>query len=130
MKRIALITLATILLLLPALAINCGSSGEDSKAIEDTIRGFVSSYNDSDFDKCMDYFTGFSEQEKIGLTASLTSDRTTLGKIILTSIGKITIDGSTATAEVSSTQNTESSTDSLYLSKTDGKWKIDVSVGN
>ena len=55
-----------IIFLLATLSfVACGSSAAaaDRAAIEKVIRGYVSSYNASNFDETLTYFTGFADRQ-------------------------------------------------------------------
>ena len=64
MKRILLVCLLVVGLLLMA---SCGGGysreATDATAIEDTIRGYFTTFNAEDFDKCLTYFTDYEDKE-------------------------------------------------------------------
>jgi len=109
----------------------CGrdvSKGEDA-TIEDTIRGYVTTFNAEDFDKCLNYFTDYADREDA--LAFLSFIRSFSGPLELREFKDIAIfppavpgSGHTATATITVTISGEESTDQIQLKKVDDKWKI------
>ncbi len=48
------------------LTVSCGGTSQentDTTTIEDTIRGYVTTFNTEDFDKCLTYLTDYEDKE-------------------------------------------------------------------
>lgn len=123
MKRISVVSLMVVLALLPVMGVNCdsGSDGDD-RAIEDTIRGYISSYNASDFDECVTYFTDYSDEDDA--KEGLAFFRALSGELQFKEIGNIAITNQTAMVTVAFTIGGEEGTDEMHLRKVQGRWKI------
>jgi hypothetical protein len=119
MKRVLL-----IFILVLGLSTACGgeSANGERVAIEDTIRGYVTTWNAQDFAQCLTYFTGYGDEEEA--LAALSYMRGLSGELELREIGDIAITNQTATATVVFTISGEEGTDELQLKKVDGHWKI------
>lgn len=110
--------------------VSCGGGkADDTAVIEDTIGGYVTTYNDEDFIQCLTYFTDYEDKEDA--LAFLSFMRSLSGKLELKKIEDIAISppavpgsGQTATASVTFTITGEESTDQMQLKKVDGLWKI------
>jgi len=130
MKRIILVCLLVAGLLLAA-SCRGGSNGEAtaSMVIEDTIRGYVTTFNAEDFDKCLTYFTDYGDEEDA--LAFLSYMKGISGSLELQEIKDIGIvpvavpGGSrTATATIIFTISGKEGTDQIRLKEVDGDWKI------
>lgn len=113
------------------LTASCGVSQEDkdTRTIEDTIRDYVRTYNNEDFNKCLNCFTGY--EDKDDALAFLSFTRSLSGELELKGIKDITIvpvavpGGSrTATATVTLVMLGEEGTDLIRLMEVDSSWKI------
>jgi hypothetical protein len=40
-----------------------GGSSREATAIEDTIRGYLTTFNAGDFTQCLTYFTGYEDED-------------------------------------------------------------------
>jgi len=118
-------------LLLVTLLIGCGrdASTREAAAIEDTIKGYVTTFNAEDFDKCLTYFTDYGDEEDA--LAFLSFIRSLSGPLELREIRDTAIfppavpgSGQTATATVTAAILGEESTDYIRLKKIDDHWKI------
>jgi len=120
--------LIVVCLFIAALSASCGGGdgggggNGDSAAIEDTIRGYVTTWNAQDFAQCLTYFTGYGDEEEA--LAALSDMRGLSGELELREIGDIDITNQTARATVAFTIVGEEGTDELQLKKVDGRWKI------
>jgi len=114
-----------IWLLLVALGMSCGGGGGesngDSAAIEDTIRGYVETYNARDYVQCLTYFTDYGDEDEA--LASLEFFRGLSGELGFQEIIDIDISGRTAMVTVAFTIGGEEGTDQMELKKVDGRWK-------
>ena len=111
--------------------VSCGGgTTKDVTAIEETIRGYVTTFNAEDFDKCLTYFTDYEDKEDA--LAFLSYMRNLSGPLELREVKDIAIfppavpgSSQTATAAVSfTTIMGEEGTDQIGLKKVDSKWKI------
>ena len=109
---------------------SCGKGATDPPAaIENTIKGYVRTFNASDFAQCMTYFTDYDNEADA--LAFLSYMRSLSGPLKLREIKDIDMvlvavpGGSrTATANVIFALGGEESTDQMRLKEVDGKWKI------
>jgi|GEM_PF-4171105 len=116
--------LALCVLIVSLLTTACcgGSSSADEIAIEDTIRGYITTYNAGNLAQCLTYFTDYEDETEA--LASLSFMRGFLGEITLQSIDDLAISGETATATVTILIWGEPDTDQMHLRKENGVWKI------
>lgn len=112
----------------------CGQSEED--AVKDSINGFVAAYNNADYDKCADYLEGVDDSNREEALSTLGLAKAIVQTIEVQSIQNVSIEESTATAEVTAKatmgallagQSAEQ-TVSMSLTKSDGKWKFDFNA--
>jgi hypothetical protein len=128
-KELKRVLVASIVI--AALLAGCGGSQPtgDNADIEDTIEGYVTTFNAGDFTQCLAYFTGYGDEEEA--RAFLSFMRNLSGELELRKVKDIAIvppavpGGSpTATATVVFTVAGEEGTDQMQLRKVDGQWKI------
>jgi len=119
--------LTPILILLIILPIGaCGINNE--QAIEDTVVGFFTVFQNREYSRCLEYFST-RLRDNIGderLVNELRSSRFWSGSVRLKSMGSPTIDGKTATiwVDIEGLLGVVNTT-KLTLAKESGKWKID-----
>jgi hypothetical protein len=99
-----------------------GSANGDKWAIEQTIRGYFSTYNACNYEECLTYFTDYGDKEDA--LSQLAAFRGLSGELTLVRIGGITIENSTATAEVIGTMHGQTDSQSMTLRREGGRWKI------
>jgi len=119
MKRVLL-----IFTLVLGLSTACGgkATGSEHAAIEDTIRGYVETYNARDYAQCLTYFTDYGDEgDALGALAFF---RGLSGELEYRKIKDIAITGQTATVSVVFVIGGEEGTDQMPLKKVNGKWKI------
>jgi hypothetical protein len=106
------------------LLIVCGGneSAGDNADIENTIRGYFTTFNGGDFTQCLTYFTGYEDEEDA--LAFLQFMRGMSGELQLREIKDIALVDQTATATVVFTIAGEPGTDRMQLRKADDRWKI------
>jgi hypothetical protein len=118
-------------LLTATLLMACGRdmSKDEAATIEDTIRGYVVTFNAENFDKCLTYFTDYEDKEDALVFLSFI--RSLSGPLELLEIKDIVIfppavpgSSHTATATVTFTITGEESTDQIQLKKVNDQWKI------
>jgi len=116
--------LILLCLLIVGLSMACGggAANDERAAIEDTIRGYVRTFNAGDFTQCLTYFIDYGDEAEA--LASLSWMRGFLGEITLQGIDDIAISGETATALVTSLIWGEPDTDQMHFKKENGVWKI------
>jgi len=119
MKRILLIFILAL-----GLSTACGGKAADGEhaAIEDTIRGYVETYNARDYAQCLTYFTDYGDKDEA--LASLEFFRGLSGELGFQEIRDIAISGQTATVTVAFIIGGEEGTDQMELKKVDSRWKI------
>jgi len=114
-----------------ALLAGCGGGqpAGDNADIENTIRGYVTTFNAEDFAQCLTYFTGYGDEEEARAFLSFMRDLS--GEMELRKVRDIVIvppavpGGSpTATATVVFSVAGEEGTDQTQLTKVDGQWRI------
>ena len=124
-------TLLVISIVIAVLLTGCGGDGSngDNKDIENTIRGYVTTFNAGDFAQCLNYFTDYGDEEDA--LAFLSYLRDPSGEMELRKVEDIAIvppsvpgSGPTATATVVFTIAGEEGTDQMQLKMVNGKWKI------
>ena len=121
MKKLLLIPV--LIVTLGMVLVGCAASTEEEK-VEDAITGLVSAYNDENYDKCLTYLVGITDENEDIIKAQLALGHGFTGDIELGNIENITINGSTATATVNLTVLDESDTSEMTLTKVNGSWKI------
>ena len=123
--------LIVVCLLMAVLSASCGGGGGDGDgnwdsevaAIEDTIRGYVETYNAQDYPQCLTYFTEYGDEGDA--LAALAFLRGLSGELEYREIKDITISGTnTATVMVVFVIGGEEGSDELQLKKVEGDWKI------
>jgi hypothetical protein len=114
------------------LLVACGGGGNrdaDRAAIEDTIRGYVESFNASDFDRTLSYFTGFGDREDA--LAYLGVLREQSGELAIVNFDRAAIafvsptpSGATAKVPVDFVIQGQVGSQMLELKEEDTGWKI------
>ena len=127
MKRY--ITILVVMLLMAVCVVGCGggdNSGgntqSDTAAITSTMNGFNAAYNAQDYNKCLDYMTGWTD--KAATVSMLQMAYSMTGAITIVSIGNISVTGSTATASATSSSGGEPYTKVEDLKNVGGTWKL------
>lgn len=126
MRRNKVVIILIMLLFAVFLFVSCGSGDADSDkvAIEKVIRGYVSSYNSSNLEETLTYFTGFDDsQDALAYLAFLRSQSGELTLVNFDSEG-ISVVGNTAKVPVEFIIMGERSFQWLNLKKENGGWKI------
>jgi len=110
-----------------ALAVACSggsNANPDKAAIEQVIRGYVSSYNASNFEETLTYFTGFSDsQDALAYLAYLREQSGPL-ELVNFDPDSISVIGDTARVPVDFIIMGEQGSQWLNLSKEVDGWKI------
>jgi hypothetical protein len=120
-KKILLI--GVLVLVLGAFVVGCATKSDEA-AVEDSIRGLISAYNAEDYDKCMTYLKGITDETEDTVKAALAMAHGFVGDINVDKVENVTVNGSTATARVTFRMGDETDTSEMTLTKVDGKWKM------
>jgi hypothetical protein len=118
-----LLLISVLIVTLGMLLVGCTASTEEEK-VEDAITGLVSAYNDENYDKCLTYLVGITDENEDIIKAQLAVGHAFTGDIELGKIENTTVNGSTATATVTLVILDESDTSEMTLNKVNGSWKI------
>jgi len=126
MRRSKIAVVLIMLLFVTSLFVSCGGANSDTNKaeIEQVIRGYVSSYNASDFEETLTYFTGYdNEQDALAYLAFLKSIS---GELILVNFDQdsIAVTGNTARVPVEFIIMGEQGSQWINLQKENGSWKI------
>lgn len=126
MRRSKIAVVLIMLLFVTSLFVSCGGANSDTNKaeIEQVIRGYVSSYNASDFEETLTYFTGYdNEQDALAYLAFLKSIS---GELILVNFDRdsIAVTGNTARVPVEFIIMGEQGSQWINLQKENGSWKI------
>lgn len=120
MKKILL--MSALVLILGAFVVGCGASKTDEEAVEDTIRDMMAAYNAENYDKCLTYLAGVTDEDVT--KAALTLLQATMGDVTIDKIENVTVNGSNATADVTLKMGDQTDTTEMTFTKVDGKWKM------
>ena len=112
--------------------VSCGGKNRESndvRAVEDTIRNYVITYNNEESNECLNFFTGY--EDKDDALAYLSFMRGLSGKLELREIKEITIvpvavpgGNRSATASITFSASGEENIDWKELKEVESKWKI------
>lgn len=125
MKKLLVLAIALV-----GVLVACGGDAADRAAIEDTIRGYIASYNASNFDETLTYFTGYDDgQDALSFLAFV---RPLSGELTLVDFDREAIafvapavpGGATAKVPVEFIIQGDRGSQMLNLKKEEGKWKI------
>jgi hypothetical protein len=119
-----LVLVMALLLVIPVMLVGCSTSA--SAGVKNSINGFVDAYNNENYEKCTEYLLGVTDATKDTLKATLKMARELGGKVEVTSIEDVTVDGDSATAKVTVKVMGQSQTNTVSFTKADGKWKFDM----
>ncbi|MFC1971989.1 hypothetical protein ACFLVE_01090 [Chloroflexota bacterium] len=125
MRHNILVFILAFLVVSATLAGACGQ--DDEQVIKDTMTGFLTAYNDEDFNLCLDYVSDGLRSSKGDeqVIADLKEGKAASGNAILESMGKLEIDGKSAKISVSfSGFMGQVNTVRFPLIKESGSWKI------
>jgi uncharacterized protein YdeI (BOF family) len=120
MKKLVLVL--ALLVAVPLVLAGCSDSESDT--VKNSIKDFVGAYNAKDYDMCTGCLLGVTDANKETVRASLEMARDFTGEIEVTSIETPAVDGDSATAKVTVKIQGETQTNTVSLTKVDGKWKF------
>lgn len=123
MKRLLLISV--ILVTFGIVSLGCAAEAQsDTAAVEDAITGIFAAYNADNYDKCLNYLAGITDENRETIKAGLAMAHGFTGDITVNNIENVTVDGSTATATVTMTMQEQTQTTTMTLNKVGNKWKM------
>ena len=123
MKRLLLVSV--LMVTLGIIFVGCASEAQsDTAAVEDAITGIFSAYNAGDYDKCLTYLVGITDENRDTIKAGLTMAHGFTGDITINKIENVTVNGSTATATVTATVQNQTQTTEMTLNKVGNKWMM------
>jgi hypothetical protein len=120
------ITLVLVLLFIVSLFVSCsgGNNIQDKEKISDVIRNYVASYNASNFEETISYFTGYSDRQDA--IDYLTFLKSMSGNLTLVNFNRdsVAVTGNTARVPVEFIIMGEQSSQWINLVKENGSWKM------
>lgn len=121
-KILSVLVVVLAVLLAVGTLVACGEGVNDERAIEDTIEGYVETYNSQDFVQCLTYFSDYgNEADALAFLAYM---RSISSELELVEVKDILISYTTASATVVFIIAGEESTDQMQLRQVNSKWKI------
>lgn len=102
-----------------------GCSDTKEETVGYTIRDFYSAYNAEDWEACLGH-VDYEYDAGAAMTELLKASKAVSGEVIVNSIDKVSITGSTAIADVTATLRGKTQTIEHNLVKKDGSWKISL----
>jgi hypothetical protein len=126
MRRSKIAVVLIMLLFVTSLFVSCGGSNtiQDKEAIGNVIRNYVASYNSSNFEETISYFTGYTD--RVDAIAYLAFLRSQSGNLTLVNFDRdsIAVTGNTARVPVEFIIMGEQGSQWINLQKENGSWKI------
>ncbi|OGO02375.1 MAG: hypothetical protein A2Y91_07410 [Chloroflexi bacterium RBG_13_54_8] len=119
--------LLVLCILVVGLLLGCGGGNIEVEraAIGETIRGYVSSYNASDFEECLTYFADYGDREDaLSMLAFFRSRSSELTLVDFDLESSVAVEGSTARVPVEFIVMGERGSQWIHLKKVEGEWKI------
>lgn len=126
MKKPVVLACILLILVTAVALVGCGSGDSSSESPEEVAKAFFAAYGSKDADTVWSLLSA-NTKEQAGTEgkAELEKYFEELDSIEFT-VGKVTVDGDKATAEVTATVSGEESTEDIPLVKEDGVWKVDM----
>lgn len=123
MKKLLFVSLLVVTL--GIVLLGCAAEAKsDADAVEDAITGIFSAYNSGDYDKCLTYLVGITNENRETIKAGLAMAHSFTGDITINNVENVTVDGSTATATVTATIQNQTQTTEMTLNKVGDKWMM------
>ena len=113
-----------LLLAFSVILVGCGSKKSEVPAVEASINGFADAYARGDYQTCTDYLVGVTDANRDSITGQLSTFHQFCPTIQVDSVDNVTVDGSTAKADVTVTALSKQVTIQLTLTKVDDTWKF------
>ena len=126
MTRRNLVLVIALLLVMPAVLLGCGSKKSEIPAVEASINGFADAYASGNYQTCADYLTETTDATRDTIIQQLSGFHQITPIIQVDSIDNVTVEGSTATADVTLTVLSKQATVKMTLSKSDDTWKFSI----
>jgi hypothetical protein len=126
MTRRNLVLIIALLLVVPVVMVGCGSKKSEVPAVEASINGFADAYASGNYETCADYLTETTDATRDTIIQQLSGFHQITPKIQVDSIDNVTVEGSTATADVTLTVLSKQATVEMTLSKSDDTWKFSI----
>jgi hypothetical protein len=126
MARRNLVLIIALLLVVPVVMVGCGSKKSEVPAVEASINGFADAYASGNYETCADYLTETTDATRDTIIQQLSGFHQITPKIQVDSIDNVTVEGSTATADVTLTVLSKQATVEMTLSKSDDTWKFSI----
>lgn len=124
MKRRNLVLAIALLLVMPAILLGCSSEKDEIPAVEASINGFADAYGRGDYQTCVDYLAGITDANRDAVIGQLSGFHEVCPTIEINSTDNVTVDGSTATADVTLTALGQQATFEMTLNRSDGTWRF------
>ena len=121
MRKRDVVLVIALLLVIPVVLVGCGSKKSEVPAVEASIKGFADAYARGQYQTCMDYLT---DTDTNAITGELSLFHQASPTIQVDSIDNVTVDGSTAKADVTVTALSKQVTIQMTLTKVDDTWKF------
>ena len=116
--------LAFALIAVFAVVLFGGCSETKEETIENTIRDYYSAYNAEAWEGCLGHIDDTNKVGESTIESMLRTTRAAMGEATVSSVTNVSITGSTATADVTTTYASGSRTEQYRLVEKDGSWKI------
>ena len=126
MTRRNLVLVIALLLVMPVVLLGCGSKKSEIPAVEASINGFADAYASGNYQTCVGYLTETTDSNRDTIIQQLSGFHQITPKIQVDSIDNVTVEGSTATADVTVTVLSKQATVKMTLSKSDDTWKFSI----
>jgi hypothetical protein len=126
MTRRNLVLIIALLLVVPVVMVGCGSKKSEVPAVEASINGFADAYASGNYETCADYLTETTDATRDTIIQQLSGFHQITPIIQVDSIDNVTVEGSTATADVTLTVLSKQATVEMTLSKSDDTWKFSI----
>ena len=105
--------------------VGCGGGGSSSQTPEQAAKAFFAAYQKLDVSTTWNMMSA-NTQKSAGSKAAWEEFLKKSSDPMKFTVGKVTVDGNKATAEVTGTVSGESSTETVPLVKENGVWKVDM----
>ena len=123
MKKLLLASI--VLVTLGIMSLGCAAEAQsDAAAVEDAITGIFAAYNADNYDKCLNYLVGVTDENRDTIKAGLAMAHGFTGDITVNKIENVTVNGTTATATVTMTMQEQTQTTTMTLNKVGNHWKM------
>jgi hypothetical protein len=114
--------ISAVLVVLAMIFVGCAKN--ESADVKDSITGFVSAYNAGDYDQCLTYLLGITDENKDTIKTALAAYHGLAGDFEVNKIENVTVNESTATATITFTIQGQTQTKEMTLNKVDNTWKM------